>query len=606
MQTINDVHHQFASFFKSEILQPYAWLVSKKLSEGHVCLLLDDIDNDIEYMPESLKNRISGIDQLRDEPLVSVKDGEKQPFILHNNRLYLQRYFNYESIILDRIEKFIEDEKRCTADRLASIKAHRFAINALFDAEANQTAKDTNQQPDWQMAAAISCVLNNFSIITGGPGTGKTTTVAKILAILFHINKDIKVALAAPTGKAAKRMGESLKASSFKVDEEIKPRLQQLQPGTIHRLLKSIPDSPYFRYNSDNPLEYDVVIVDESSMLDVALFAKLLDAIGPLTRLILLGDKDQLASVEAGSLFGDLCESPGELNRFSTERIKIINSFITGSARQIGPNQVAEHSGHPFFEHIIELKYSHRFKSDQGIGKFSKAIIENDTAAIAGFYNENTDRQIVLDPLYSQAVFEKFVEEFVDYIKEPDIKTALKKFNDLRILCAIREGEYGLYVTNHRVEKYLADKRYISLKGEFYEQRPVMMTSNNYSLGLFNGDIGLVRPDNKGVLKVWFETPEGEIKSILPGLIAQAETVYAMTIHKSQGSEFNTVLIILPDSENIQILTRELLYTGVTRAKHQALVQGKESSILQAASRQVKRASGLSASFKSSKDNYGA
>lgn len=591
MQTLNDVHQQFASFFKSETLQPYAWLVSKKLSEGHICVSLDDAMEAEEELPLAYKSVLSGIDILRKEALVSTIESEKQPFVLHNNRLYLQRYFHYESMILKRIEQFIESERVTADERQVNLELQKPFIKHLFS--GNSTG-----HTDWQMVAAVSCILNNFSVITGGPGTGKTTTVAKILAVLFSMNKDLKVALAAPTGKAAMRMAESLKSASFDVSEDITACFESLKPSTIHRLLKYIPDSPYFKHNQENPLEYDVVIVDESSMIDVALFAKLLDAIGPDTRLILLGDKDQLASVEAGSLFGDLCESQGALNLFSKERTEFINSFTDEAQRHLKAGKINQPCDHPLFEHIIELQYSHRFKSDEGIGKFSRAIIGNDVTAIKGFFVGDTDEQVLIDSLYSQEKFEHFIQGYVDYINEPDIKSALKKFQNLRILCAIREGEQGLYAINRKVEKYLADNRHISLKGDFYEHRPIMMNSNNYSLGLFNGDIGIVRPDKNGVLKAWFETPEGELKSILPGLIGQAETVYAMTIHKSQGSEFNKVLIVLPDADNISILTRELLYTGITRAKQKVLVQGKESGILQAAAGQVKRASGLSERFK--------
>lgn len=593
MQTLNDVHQQFASFFKSETLRPYAWLVSKKLSEGHICVSLEDIEEFGDDLPLAYKSGLGEIASLGDEPMVSTNEQEKQPFVLYNKRLYLQRYFAYESMILNRIEQFIESERLTATHRAIVVESQKGFIKQLFNT-------NESEQTDWQMAAAVSCILNNFTVITGGPGTGKTTTVSKILAVLFDMNSDLKVALAAPTGKAAMRMAESLKAASVELNPATRDCFESLQPSTIHRLLKYIPDSPYFRHSHANPLEYDVVIVDEASMIDVALFAKLLDAVGPHTRLILIGDKDQLASVEAGSLFGDLCQSQGSLNLFSNERAALINSFTERSERQITPIHITEPSGHPLFEHIIELQHSHRFKSDEGIGKFSKAIISNDLGSIEGFLAGDPDGQVVIDPDYSQKEFEDFIQGYIAYIQEPDTRKALTKFQDLRILCAIREGEKGLYAINRKVEKYLADKGKITLKGDFYEHRPIMINSNNYSLGLFNGDIGIIRPDGNGMLKAWFETAEGELKAILPGLIGQAETVYAMTIHKSQGSEFNKVLIVLPDAENISILTRELLYTGVTRAKQKVVVQGKESGILQAAERRVKRASGLSERFKES------
>ena len=591
MQTLNDVHQQFASFFKSETLQPYAYLVSKKLSEGHICLQLEELDTEKENLPAYYK--WNGMVDLLNEKLVTSAEGIKQPFILHNKRLYLQRYFNYETMILNRIMEFIAAEKILEAERTDLLNKHQSFIKGLF----NSAGPEGKMIANWPLAAVITGILNNFTIITGGPGTGKTTTVAKILAILFMMDPGLKVALAAPTGKAAARMAESLKKANLQVDAGITEKFQSMQPSTIHRLLKYIPDSPYFKHNRQNPLDYDVLIIDESSMIDVALFAKLLDAIGPKTRLILLGDKDQLASVEAGSLFGDLCQAQKSLNIFTESRAGLINSFIEFSSAQITQNSIAEKADHPLFQHIIELQYSHRFKAEEGIGKFSGAIIQNDEEVIQSFLIPGADLQVQVDMEYSQKLFEDFVKGYEEYIREKDIKTALLKLNRLKILCAIRDGEQGLYALNRKVEKYLSERKLISITNEFYEHRPILVSSNNYVLGLFNGDVGIIRKDEKGVLKAWFEDSEGTIIPFIPGLLSSVETVYAMTIHKSQGSEFDRVMLVLPDVENISILTRELVYTGLTRAKSRILLQGREAIILQAANARVQRASGIAQRF---------
>lgn len=581
MNTLNDVHQQFASFFNSETLQNYAYWVSLKLSEGHICLNLEE--------DESLSS-----EELLQEKLVTTPNsGEKQPFILHNDRLYFHRYFTYETMILSRLQKFIEDERKEEANRSKALQQEKDHIIELF--KPIIPSSDPTQ-PDWQLVAAISAVMNNFTIITGGPGTGKTTTVAKILSILFKVNPELRVALAAPTGKAAARMAESLKETSERFSKEVLKKVQELEPRTIHRLLGTIKGSPYFRHHDENPLNYDVVIIDESSMIGVALFAKLLDAIGPETRLIMLGDKDQLASVEAGSLFGDLCEAQGELNLFSPERTELINKFNAHLSKTTSEN-FKEMNKHPLFQHVVELKKSHRFTSDGGIGKFSKAIINNEALVLEEFIETSTDDQVKIDEDYSEGEFKKVVAGYEEYIKEKDIKKALLKLNNLRVLCAIREGEQGLYATNLRIEKYLSDKRLIAKKEEFYENRPIIITSNNYELGLFNGDVGIIRRDEKGVLKAFFEDGQGDLISIFPGLINQVETVFAMTIHKSQGSEFNQVLIVLPKKENIAILTRELLYTAVTRAKSRVLIQGTREVIMKTAERQVQRASGIAQRF---------
>ena len=591
MQTLNDVHQQFASFFKSETLQPYAYLVSKKLSEGHICLQLEELDTEKENLPAYYK--WNGVVDLLKEKLVTSVEGIKQPFVLHNKKLYLQRYFNYETMILNRIMEFIAAEKISEAERTDLLNKHQSCVKGLF----NSAEPEGKPIVGWPLAAVITGILNNFTIITGGPGTGKTTTVAKILAILFMMDPGLKVALAAPTGKAAARMAESLKKANLQVDAGITEKFQSMQPSTIHRLLKYIPDSPYFAHNRQNPLDYDVLIIDESSMIDVALFAKLLDAIGPKTRLILLGDKDQLASVEAGSLFGDLCQAQKSLNIFTESRAGLINSFCELSSAQITQNSIAEKANHPLFQHIIELQYSHRFKAEEGIGKFSGAIIQNDEEVIQSFLIPGADLQVQVDMEYSQKLFEDFVKGYEEYILEKDIKIALLKLNRLKILCAIRDGEQGLYALNRKVEKYLSERKLISLTNEFYEHRPILVSSNNYVLGLFNGDVGIIRKDEKGVLKAWFEDSEGKIIPFIPGLLSSVETVYAMTIHKSQGSEFDRVMLVLPDVENISILTRELVYTGLTRAKSRILLQGREAIILQAANARVQRASGIAQRF---------
>lgn len=588
MHTFNDVHQQFAAFFKSDTLQPFAYLVSKKLAEGHICVRLDDLADEITDLPQHYKNISERRDALKEEPLVAAAPGYRQPFVLHNGSLYLQRYFEYETLILNRIRGLIKAEDAVLQERQEALMLHARYIRELFGLHAEMNKDSGNDgRVNWQLTAALSAVLNNFSIITGGPGTGKTTTVAKILAILYTINPALKVALAAPTGKAAVRMAGALSSASVK----------SLQPSTLHRLLGYIPNSSSFRHNQSNPLNADVIIVDESSMIDAALFAKLLDAVGPDTRLILLGDKDQLASVEAGSLFGDLCQAQHPLNMFTEERAAFINSFIPDLSSHIMMPHISPGSGHPLFQHIIELKHSHRFNAQKGIGKFSKAVIENNRDILQAFIAPGAaDEQIWIDPVYSPQLFEEFADGYADFIGEKDIRAALQKMNRLRVLCAVREGEQGVYSVNRRIERYLEQKKLIRPNSEFYENRPVIITSNNYTVGLYNGDTGIVRADEKGVPKVWFDDGEG-VKPVLPAYTGRAETVFAMTIHKSQGSEFDKVLVILPADTGMTLLTRELLYTGVTRARLEAGIQATGDVLLTASERFVKRTSGIAARF---------
>lgn len=582
IQTQN-VHLQFANYFNDKEMLPYFYLLSKKLAEGSICLNLNQIDwEKLKEEENGLTNyRLLSMDELKKNEFVS-DENLKKPLVLLNNRLYFQRYFQYETAVLTKILALVKKEisEKSQSD-LFQIKTE---VQEIF--KENSTKKT-----DWQAVAAISAVLNRFSIITGGPGTGKTTTLAKVLSLLYKIQPEMKVALAAPTGKAAQRMADSLKNSATQFPD-VKSKFEELQPSTLHRLLGFKKNSIYFKHTAENPLPHDLIIVDESSMIDLALFSKLLSAVQASARLILLGDKNQLASVEAGSLFGDLCMAQGSLNIFSKKRADFINDFLVSPTSKIKETHI-QNSSHPLFEHIIELQHSFRFDEKSGIGTFSKAVIENQTDVLRSFF-KNHNEQVKIDSDYSETVFKNFAEHYVDYTEEKDIKTALKKLNNQRVLCAVKEGEEGVYALNRNVENYLHKKGKIVLGSEFYENRPLMVTSNNYELGLYNGDVGIVRNG-----KVWFESSEKnqDLKSVLPAFLENVETVFAMSIHKSQGSEFDKVLTVLPQKSDVAILTAELLYTAVTRAKKEVIIQGSEEVLLQCAAKRVERSSGIMERF---------
>ncbi len=601
MQTINDVHQQFAEFFKSDVLKPFAYLVSKRLAEGNICIHLDDMNLSPDELACLAKYKIPASKKgLLREPMVAAADEAKQPFILHNDRLYLQRYFAYESSIVESIQTFIAIEKQTKSERMRLLETHRDFIRSLSGNRKSDNywmeSLPAEEKIDWQLAAAIFGVLNNFTIITGGPGTGKTTSVANILAILFTIQPSLKVALAAPTGKAAVRMAESLKASTINMGVSIAEKFKTLVPTTIHRLLKYVPDSPYFGHDKTNPLIYDLVIVDEASMIDVALFAKLLQAICPGTRIILLGDKDQLASVEAGSLLGDLCQTQRQMNLLSAENIELINCFIPDKERRITASYVSA-AENILAGHIIELKRSHRFTGEGGIGKLSRAIIHGRLDEIELFVDKNNDPNVVVDKDYSVNLFNSFISGYADYINEQDIAAAINKLNQLRVLCAVREGPQGLNAVNKKIETYLEKKGLIQNNTGFYENRPIIVTRNYPELKLFNGDVGIIRGDDTGSMKAWFEDSDKKLRCVLPGYITSAETVFAMTIHKSQGSEYGKVLVMLPSNADQPLLTRELLYTAITRAKEFVLLQASKEAVLYTAKRSVKRASGIMGRF---------
>ena len=573
IQTNNDVHGQFAGFFRDKALYPFAYLVSKRLAEGHICLDLDEAGADID---------LSVLPQL---PMVA-EPGGRQPFILQHNRLYLERYHRYETKILKRLSQFLHSDKNAAQQRIAAIQRHAELIRKLFPMETVDAALPPEEKLNWQLAAAVCGTLNDFTIITGGPGTGKTTTVARLLAVLYTLEPELKVALAAPTGKAALRMAESLKNAKLDTSPEINAKFDGLEPMTVHRLLRYVPDSPYFKHNATNPLPYGMVIVDEASMLDAALFSKLLDAVADGARLILLGDKDQLASVEAGSLLGDLCRLPGVVNSFDQSRTDLISNFTDGFQAEAG-------SLPALAGHVVELKRSRRFSSLAGIGLFSKAVLQNDRAVLENIIGNGGNEEVVLDSSYTEELFQSFVKGFEAYINESDPYTALKKFNDIRILCAVRNGEQGVDRVNRRVEDILRKKGLLNGSGDVYLNRPVMVTGNYYELGLFNGDVGIMRQDSSGVLKVWFDDGQGGVRDLLPAYIPYLATVFAMTIHKSQGSEYDQVLILFPKAADDRILTREILYTAVTRARQKAYIQVNPEQLLTMAATGVHRASGI-------------
>lgn len=586
-----DLPRQFSLFFKDEGFQPYAYLLFRKLSEGHVCIHTDDLAAEKDSLPERYGETLAaGRCSPHHEKLVGDENDLRKPFVLHNGRLYLQRYFCYETTCVERIRRFAEEEKAQLEARIEALRAQKALLEKLF-------ATPTDG-PDWQLTAALCAALQNFTIITGGPGTGKTTTVAKLLALLFTLQPGLRVALAAPTGKAAARMAESLRQSQLPDGLEVlRDAFAALSPATLHRLLKARRDSPYFHHCEENPLPFDIIIADESSMIDVALFAKLLQAVGPGTRLILLGDKSQLASVEAGSLFGDLCGALPHVNRFCKQWHGLLNGFFPENAAPLPADAVCDESSHPLFRRVVTLQVSHRFKDDAGIGRFSKAVIQNDEALLESFLAQNDNLQVFLDADHSPKVFEDFIAGYEAFIREPDILTALRKLNRQRVLVVTHRGPYGLGNTNSLIEQYLFRKGLLNPLAGHYENRPVILTKNYPDLRLFNGDTGIVRRDEKGVLRVWFEDASGELCSVLPGYLPDAQTAFAMTVHKSQGSEFNEVLIRLPQNEGMALLSRELLYTAVTRAREKVWIQGSGSVVRAAAARKIARSSGIHERF---------
>ena len=589
MKFSNDIHFQFAECFEEKLIRPYAYFLSKNLLEGNICIPVNEPLNRIKESPYTVED-VCNIDKLSNlTSIVTTNIDRVAPFVLEGNRLYLQRYYRYETIITNRIKELVDKGNNKLKERKELLNNNIDLIKSLnVNYEINHI---TNQELkiDWQIIAVIQALLQDFSIISGGPGTGKTTTLKKLFTVLYSIEPNSKIALAAPTGKASMRMYDSLNKENEDLTADLQDKFKKLKPSTIHSMLGYKKDSVNFKYNSSNNLPFDWIIIDEASMIDVPMFAKVLDAMSPTCRIILLGDKDQLASVEAGSLLGDLCLSINSINYLEEERINWINNFIIDTNRKISIDYIKP-STSLLANCVTELKYSHRFNKYGEIGKLSNAVLNNNVEELLNFIGNPNDTTIKIDTNSNNNIITDFSVLYRNYIEESDTKEALKKLNDIRILVAVREGNRGLYAINKKIEQELLSLKLINIDKVYYENRPVIVTRNMNQLGLFNGDIGIVREG-----RVWFDIAgETSLRSFLPSYLTNTETVFAMTIHKSQGSEFSNVLIVLPEGVDSPLLTRELLYTGITRAKTKVTIWGQKESILQAAKSTVERVSGIS------------
>jgi exodeoxyribonuclease V alpha subunit len=565
-------------------LELAALLVSRQRTEGHICLPLHEkagrplpaIYRGLELAPEVG----DWIEKLQRTDVVG-SPGEFKPLILdEEGRLYLHRYWEYEKKLADIIKTRLNLTRPAVHTGLL-----RQGLGRLFPGKG-----ETN----WQKVAAVMAVMSNFCVITGGPGTGKTRTVAAILALLLEQagNDSLRIALTAPSGKAAARLKESVQNAKATLDceNEIKEALPK-DATTIHRLLGFIPNSPYFRHNADRLLITDVVVVDEASMVDLALMSKLFQATPQNARIILLGDKDQLTSVEAGYILGDICNT-GATFQLSKEFGKLY-AAATGEtlAVKMRPQE------NIIQDTIVELQRNFRFKSDGGIFKLSRAINKGEVETAFEVLRNKSHGDLSWRPSPAPrslpaAVCEKVMVGYKRYLQTDEPAEALAKFGEFQILCALRNGPYGVGELNRLAEQSLFESGLLQKEGQWYRGRPVMITRNDYSLKLFNGDIGVALPDVNGEMRVFFAAVDGKIRKFSPARLPAHETVYAMTIHKSQGSEFGGVLLILP-SEDAPILTRELIYTGLTRARDQVEIWSTENVLRAALAKRVSRTSGL-------------
>jgi len=623
-----------------------AALTSHQLGHGHVCLDLFETLKEPDFalslppegdvlstpmlLPSALLKALDGATwcQALADSLLVAQAGDnseaaaQKPLVLSDRRLYLRRYWTYERRIDAALHRRLAQAEPAPSDLPQR-------LDALFGAAS--TAPDA--LIDWQKLACALATRGAFSIITGGPGTGKTTTVVRLLALLqspaVERGKPLRIRLAAPTGKAAARLTESIshQVQTLKVPEDVRQKIPS-DVTTVHRLLGSRPGTRHFRHHAGNPLPLDVLVVDEASMIDLEMMANLLDALPPHARMVLLGDKDQLASVEAGAVLGDLCRD-AEAGMYSAETQAWLGS-VSGEDLSKSGLQQGDNQRHALAQQVVMLRHSRRFVAGSGIGQLAKLVNQQQdqdarSLLVEGGYKDLYS--LVLKGEQDRALSRLLLEGHSDgpkgyrhylslmraqrpqdltSIEDPRCvewaREVLSAFDEFQLLCAVRKGPWGVEGLNQRITQTLFAADLIESDQQWYEGRPVLMTRNDYGLGLMNGDIGIALrlpegpvEENRTALRVAFPRNDGEggVRFVLPSRLNDVETVYAMTVHKSQGSEFAHTALILPEALN-PVLTKELIYTGITRAKQWfSLIEPRQGVFEEALRRKVKRLSGL-------------
>ena len=565
-----------------------------------------------------------------------------QPLVLSGSAaaplFYLRRYWGYECAVAQQVlartanapQSPQPTQSPADADALRPWLERLFAPQEAVAVLASGTALPA-PAPDWQQLACAIALRGRLSVITGGPGTGKTYTAARLLALLFAVDAQperLRVALCAPTGKAAARLKQAIDAALDGLHQRLGgaldlPALTQRMGAarTLHALLGARPDTRQFRHHAGNPLDVDVLIVDEASMVHLEMMAALLAALPPTARLVLLGDKDQLASVEAGAVLGDLCRD-AQAGRYSVQTAQ----YALAATGQALPAAFLDSSGAApaLAQHTVMLRTSRRFGGP--IGQLARAVNAGDAAGARQLLASDTSGALhgqegaspaaVLQlavhgragaPGCYRAYLELLAQRPPDPAQHADwVQRVLVAFERFRLLCAVREGEWGAAGLNRAVQAALERAGLLRARGEWYAGRPVMVTRNDPALGVFNGDVGLALPAPLAAaessaaasasaapgLRVYF-ADGAQLRSVGVGRLAHVETAFAMTVHKSQGSEFEHTVLVLPPQAGA-VLTRELLYTGITRARQAFTLVAAQPGLLAAAVQQrTQRASGL-------------
>ncbi len=594
-----------------------AGLVSHALGLGHIsldCRTLQDSPGSVlalppekpfdmnpaleeparEFWQTALAALASGawIHALRHSVLVEEGEGGS-PLVLDGERLYLRR--NWQAVV--DINRVLGERGQPVATLPETTRLHDL-IASLFP------RSDDGEGSDWQKIACATALRYPFSIITGGPGTGKTWTMVKLLGLLqavhreagFGTHRPLRVLMAAPTGKAAARMTESVMENWTQLPDQFQG--EEYRPDgarTLHRLLGSRPGSRHFRHNARNPIHADVVIVDEASMIDLHMMHCLLDALAPHTRLVLLGDKDQLASVEPGAVFGDLCTGAEDIG-FDVEQVDWLNA-VSGETIEPGTGQGG------LANQRVMLRQTRRFNQD--IAALARAVNSGLAEEAAGLLDERAPALNRLKPASETdgSLRELFVDcgyaRYLDIVGKTSSPTrlaedkldawigdCLEAYAGFQVLTATRTGPWGVEGLNARIRQWLAEDGLVDATGQWFHGRPVMIVRNDYRTGLMNGDVGLClalpHEHDGSRLRVVFRKAGGELRHFSPARMPDCQTAWAMTVHKAQGSEFKHTVLVLPERDN-RVLTRELVYTGLTRARSQVTVISPKTGLFEAA-----------------------
>ena len=500
------------------------------------------------------------------------RPGDYAPMILDGERLYLGRYWAWEAGVAMQLRARLVRDAAVDEARL------RGGLERLFGPLPPDGV-------DWQRVAAALACMRDLAVITGGPGTGKTTTMVRILALLLEQHPGLHVRLLAPTGKAAARMTEAVRRERARLDlpEQVRAALPD-EAATVHRFLRPDPEGR-FRHHRDNPVPADVVVLDEASMVPLHLMARLLDALLPRCRIVLLGDRDQLGPVEAGHVFADLCGRGPGYRPPTVEALARAGAVAAPEALAPDPRapEVADAQ--------VALTEGRRFVADSGIGRLATAVRTG--AGAEAFGLEAADLAWSTwppDGVPPPAVAAWIRERLAQVREAHSAAEALARLGEARVLCAVREGPAGVAGLNALAERLLG------VEGGDYPGRPIIVTRNDYLLELYNGDTGVLwpHPDDPCRLVACFEDGSGGIRHIPLQQLPAHETAYALTVHRAQGSEYDHVLLVLPP-EPVRVLARELLYTGITRARAGLHVLAARAAWEAACARTAERSSGLAA-----------